>query len=132
MAQPICAKPITCKIKVKIYSKYSNDHTACYPIQGQFNHLILSNRHPNHISSDCHIEECSLSVPERLCSQTQLCQLRCLMTILDILIDRVVFDYIPFPVLTHTHNGDDTIPKFEGLGFRERERTTLNEVNSRT
>ena len=50
---------------------------------------------------------------ERLCSQTQLCQLRCLMTILDILIDRVVFDYIPFPVLTHTHthNGDDTLPK---------------------
>ena len=83
MVQPICAKPITSKIKVKIYPRYSNDHTACYPIQGQFNHLILSNRHPNHISSDCHIEECSLSVPERLCSQTQLCQLRCLMTILD-------------------------------------------------
>ena len=61
-----------------------------------------------------------------VCSQTQLCQLRCLMTILDNYMFRpllaifrlslrelkVLFDYIPFPVLTHTHNGDDTLPKF--------------------
>jgi len=26
-----------------------------------------------------------------------------------LLIDIVVCDYIPFPVFTHTHNGDDTL-----------------------
>jgi len=27
------------------------------------------------------------------------------------LIEIVVFDYIPFPIFTHTHNGDDTLPR---------------------
>jgi len=62
MAQPICSNPETSKIKVKICPNYSTDQTACYPIEGQFIHLILSKRHPNHISSDCHIEYCSSSV----------------------------------------------------------------------
>ena len=80
--------------------------------------------------SFCSTSLCT-DILERVCSQTQLCQLRCLMTKLDnymfrpllaifrlslrelkVLlhnvgardgeIDRVVFDYIPFPVLTHT------------------------------
>ena len=44
MAQPICSSPVTSKIKVKNYPKFSIDHTACSPVEGQFRRLTFWRR----------------------------------------------------------------------------------------